>query len=69
LSAAYGSLDFKTSVIPKPGDVVIKDSKGISKTVSIAKEEGFSPFDLDKKEYQFSIIRDNLILTIFQKMK
>jgi hypothetical protein len=67
LSAAYGSLDFKTSVIPKPGDVVIKDSKGISKTVSIAKEEGFSPFDLDKKEYQFSIIRDNFNFDYFSK--
>ena len=58
LSAAYGSLDFNTSVIPKPGDVVIKDSKGISKTVSISKEEGFSPFDLYKNESQFSIMRD-----------
>ena len=44
-SAAYGSLYFKTSTMPKPGDVVIRDSKGIPKTVSISKEEGFSPFD------------------------
>ena len=67
LSAAYGSLDFKTSTIPKPGDVVIKDSKGTSKIVSISKEEGFSPFDLDKNESQFSIMRDYFNYEYFSK--
>jgi hypothetical protein len=67
LSAAYGSLDFKTSVIPKPGDVVIKDSKRISKTVSISKDEGFSPFDLYKNESQFSIMRDYFNFDHFSK--
>jgi predicted transcriptional regulator len=67
LSAAYGSLDFKTSTIPKPGDVVIRDSKGASKTVSISKEEGFSPFDLDKNESQFSIMRDYFKYDYFSK--
>lgn len=67
LSAAYGSLDFKTSVIPKPGDVVIKNSKRISKTVSISKEEGFSPFDLYKNESQFSIMRDYFKFDHFSK--
>lgn len=67
LSASYGSLDFKTSTIPKPGDVVIKDSKGISKTVSISKEEGFSPSDLYKKESQFSLMRDYFNFDHFYK--
>ncbi len=69
LSASYGSLEFQTSAIPKPGDVVIKDSKGISKTVSISKEEGFSPSDLDKNESQFSIMRDYFNFDQFSSTK
>ena len=67
LSASYGSLDFKTSTMPKPGDVLIKDSKGIPKTVSISKEEGFSPFDLYKNESKFSIMRDYFNFDHFSK--
>jgi hypothetical protein len=67
LSAAYGSFDFKPSTTPKPGDIVIKDSKRISKTVSISKDEGFSPFDLYKNESQFSIMRDYFNFDHFSK--
>lgn len=66
-SAAYGSLNFKTSIRPKPGDVVIKDPKGIPIIVSISKEEGFSSFDLDKNESKFSIIRDYFNYDYFSK--